>query len=202
MRGSEQAAKSEVICMRCNQRNPEGSLICFHCQETLSSPLEVPAPGIALENSTEPRYKGVKGWLLFHCIGLTFLGPLISIAGMIQSYREASPHFDQIPGLKTLALVESSTISGLLIFSMYAGTGLWRIRPQAVRTAKRFHVCAMAYCVISVFLPFSAGLPAEIAEAIMPQTITRMLQGMIASGIWLTYLSRSKRVKATYGDAA
>ena len=154
------------------------------------------------EIESNPKYKGVAGWLMLLCVGLTILGPLRSLVALVQSYNESSPHFDHFPGLKTLAIIDIPLVLALISFSVYAGLRLWQIKPGAVQTAKKFFICMLAYTAISSALPFMVGLPQQATSVMLGEAIKGIIQSAISVGIWYFYLKESKRVKATYLDSA
>src|SRR5262249_37287514 len=81
---------------------------------------------------------------------------------------------------------------GLTAFGVYAGIGLWRIRPGAVDVAKRYLWCFLGYHVICVFTILLYKLEAVDAKF--------TVRGISHFAIWYLYLTWSKRVKATYAD--
>ena len=154
------------------------------------------------EIDTNTKYKGVAGWLMLLCVGLTILGPLRSLVTLVQGYNESSPHFERIPGLRTLATIDIPLSLALISFSIYAGLRLWQIKPGAVQTAKKFYICMLAYTAISVTLPFMVELPQQATSAMQGEALKEIIQSAVSVGIWYFYLRVSKRVKATYPDAA
>jgi hypothetical protein len=88
--------------------------------------------------------------------------------------------------------------TGLIAFSIYAGVGLWSIRPGAVRTAKKYFLFYLGYAVIAAALPFMAGLPSAANEAVIGGAVKGTLGGLVSFAIWYSYLNKSERVKATY----
>lgn len=146
----------------------------------------------------EPKYKGVGGWLLLLCLGLTIVGPLSSLVSLATAYRDASQYFAVVPGLLALTALDTLLCVGLVAFSVYAGTGLWTLRPGAVRMAKRYLKCFLGYRAVALFLPLIAGLPSEVAEAVITQVTKDGLRGIVYFAVWHSYLSNSTRVRATY----
>jgi hypothetical protein len=157
-----------------------------------------PAPPPLTSTPAEPRYKGVGGWLLLFCLGLTVFSPLLTIGSLAASYSDSSQYFDQFPGLLVVTVIDTLLSVGLMAFSIYAGTGLWRIRPGAVQMAKRYLLCFLGYHVVAAILPFMAGLPSEANEAMIAQIAKDTFRGVIFVAIWYSYLNKSKRVSATY----
>jgi hypothetical protein len=131
-----------------------------------------------------PRYKGVRGWLLLFCIGLTVLSPLAIIASL-GAVSTSDMFHDFRPAFMIDELL-SFIFAGLFI---YVGICLWRVRPRAMKKAKMFLWCVIALDVIVALLTYMAGLKPSAAKCV---------GGVIAALAWLAYLESSKRVKATY----
>jgi hypothetical protein len=148
--------------------------------------------------SVEKRYRGVGGWLLFFCISLTVLAPLATIASIITVFKDVSALFNQFPGLLVITSVDIFLSMGLMTLSVYAGIGLWRIRPGAVLMAKRYLFCFLGYQAIAAVLPFLAGLPSAANEAMYADVGKDMFRSALYFAIWYSYLNKSQRVRATY----
>jgi Protein of unknown function (DUF2569) len=146
----------------------------------------------------EPRYKGVGGWLLLLCLGLTVFTPLLTIPLLAMGFSESSKYFNQFPGLLVITVTDTVLCLGLMVFSIYAGTGLWSIRTGAVQMAKRYLLCFLGYKAIAAILPFMAGLPSAATKAMIGTVAMDTLRGVIYFAVWYSYLSMSKRVIATY----
>jgi hypothetical protein len=148
----------------------------------------------------EPRYKGVGGWLLLFCLVLTVFGPAITLYSLFSGFSESSDYFDQFPGLRVITVIDTALSLALMAYSLYAGIGLWSVRPGAVRTAKRYLLCSLGYLVVAAILPFCAGLPSSANEAMIGEVAKNTLRGVVYFAIWYSYLSKSERVKATYSS--
>jgi ribosomal protein L40E len=195
----------KLVCPRCNHANPPGSWSCQNCTETLPKTLEPSSLDLTPQETREQqdnKCKGVSGWLFFLCLVLTTFSPLRAVYNLVQGYSENSPHFARFPGLQTVMFIDIPLTLALIAFSIYAGSGLWQIRARAVQTAKRYFLVSLAYVPIGATLPFMAGLPQEATSAMVPEVIKAVVQSVIGAAIWLAYLNGSKRVKATYPDAA
>lgn len=152
------------------------------------------------ENVNEPmdKYKSVGGWLLFLCVILTIISPLITIFNLVRSYVQIQELYDVYPGLFNLLLIDSALSLFLSVLSIRAGIALWKIKPGAVKIAKNYLLIFLVYSIIAIFLPFTAGLPSEANSAMIFDVIKGFMQSLIFFGIWYSYLSQSKRVNATY----
>jgi hypothetical protein len=146
----------------------------------------------------EPQYKGVGGWLLLLCLGLTVFTPLLTMGSLATGVRESLSYFDRFPGLLVITVIDTILTLGLVAFSIYVGVGLWSIRPGAVQMAKRYLLCFLGYQAIAAILPFTAGLPSAATWAMIRAVAIDALRGVIYFAVWYSYLNESKRVRATY----
>lgn len=147
---------------------------------------------------TGPR--GVEGWLLVLCWGLTIFSPIATGVSLVSIYARSHAYFAEFPGLLAVTVIEAVLSVPLMVFSVFAGLDLWRVRPRAVRTAKRYLRALLIYSFIIIPLPFVAGLPSAANEAMLAAVIVQSASIWLGVGIWYAYLSRSKRVRATYGE--
>jgi hypothetical protein len=146
----------------------------------------------------EKEYKGVGGWLLLFCLGLTVFTPLLTIGSLAMAFIKSLEYFDQFPGLLVITVIDTILSLGLIAFGFYAGIGLWSIRPGAVKMAKRYLLCILGYQAISAILTFMAGLLTATTANMISQVALDALRSVIYFAIWYSYLDKSKRVAATY----
>ena len=153
-----------------------------------------------LENE-QPKKSGVRGWLLVLCVVLTIISPLLSLRNLITSHNEMSQFpeiFEMFPGLETVFYIDGFLSIALIILCVRAGLALWTIKPNAVKIAKNYLLIFLGYTVVTIFLPFTAGLTPEIRTLIIQEIIRESIRSFIFFGIWYTYLNVSERVYATY----
>lgn len=164
----------------------------------IDQPDEAPSQPDPPSPPVEPQYRGVGGWLLFLCVSLTILAPLFTLIMIASGFGESSELFDEFPGLLVTVVIDSILSVGLMAFSIYAGIGLWSIRPGAVQTAKAYLWCYLGYHIVAAILPFMAGLPSAVNEFLVEEVSKDTFRGVIYFAIWYSYLNQSKRVNATY----
>ena len=164
------------------------------------SPMPPPPPPapLPLPVDTMTRLRGVRGWLLFFCLSLTLFNPGATIYNLYTSIPQTTQFFKAFPGLFLLTVVDTVVSAGIAALSVYAGILLWRVRPGAVKVARIFLIVGMAYVVLAPFSPLLAGLPQAANDAVMSSVLPAIGRGIVYYGIWLSYLSSSKRVRATY----
>jgi hypothetical protein len=141
---------------------------------------------------------GVGGWLLFLCLTLTVISPLMTIVNLHSTYQELSPLFRPFPRLHTVTILDSILSVGIICFSIGAGAALWQRKPSAVRTTKRYLMTFLLYTVVANILPFMAGLPSQVNEAMISEVIKNGFRILVFFTVWNSYLNKSRRVKNTF----
>ena len=187
------------MCPACGERNfsPTPPV---HGTSTLTSAQSAPGQTQTGPNAPQSTKKtpsvltGVRGWLLFLCVSLTILTPLFSIAAMASEWRLTKPYFESLPNLKNGVMLEIACYTAVTFFSVYAGSRLWSIRPNAVRAAKIYLIVQM---LVGLIVP---GAVAAIVSApgAASEVIKTAFHGIVYFAIWYPYLCKSERVKATY----
>ena len=119
---------------------------------------------------------GIKGWLLFFCIILTVLNPLVRLGILLVDFE-------------ALSAVLELAITG---FGFYAGLSLWQKRQRAVHIAKKYLVVSLIYSFVVGVLMFMAGHSGSAFRT--------LFQSILFFGIWYTYLEQSRRVKNTFAS--
>jgi len=121
----------------------------------------------------------------------------VSVASGFGVSRE---YFAEYPGLLAMIIIDSVLSLGVTGFGLFAGIQLWRIRPGAVLTAKRYLFCALMSQAVEIGLPWMTGLPAEDIRTMVAANVRNAVRGLIPFAIWYSYLNVSKRVRATYSS--
>ncbi len=146
------------------------------------------------------KYRGVGGWLLLLCVGLTIIGPLMRLSGIGSTMAELPRISAVLPSLVTLIYVENIFSLFITAFSVYAGYSLWAVKPNAVYKAKAFLITLVIFAVFDLFLIYMIELPVAVANEAIAQGIFGLVQSVLYTGVWFAYLTQSKRVRATYGE--
>ena len=141
---------------------------------------------------------GVHGWLKFLCISLTILTPIFNIALMLGEWRDAKNMFDELPNLKNAIMLEITACAAITFFSIFAGTKLWSIKPNAVTITKYYLVAQM---LVALIVPGTAlaiisipGSPSDLYKDVF----TTAFGGIFYFAVWYSFLCKSLQVKATY----
>jgi hypothetical protein len=170
-----------------------------------------PAPHATPPRVPSPEeWKGVGGWLAFFVFSLVILGAYYAVfhcVFVIRDIRTMAGEFPMIRGTAVIYLLDNSAWIAVRSYGVYAGILLWRIRPGAVVEAKRFLIVLVAMAIVQAagFLvgtltqapgTFSAALASDQG---LRQALLGALQALFFSLLWHEYLSRSSRVRFTYG---
>lgn len=147
---------------------------------------------------------GVKGWLLFFCISLIFLNPLINLLSSIPYLIKDNYFLNFYPLLKLVTYIDFVLSFTLSAFGIYAGIKIWIVRPDAIRLANSFLNVLLVYAIVSpliiflLYFIYSINFSSEIVELfgnIFRETVHSALYVII----WKLYLKNSERVKNTFG---
>ena len=144
---------------------------------------------------------GVRGWLLLLCIYLVIVMPLIAILGAIGALQRAA----SAPALRGALLTEIVLEIGLAGLAAYAGWALYQMRRNAVKIAKAYFIIMLVLAIFGfgVLLATAPALSQAQDNAALFNTLrapatVAILRQAILSVVWLVYLLRSKRVRATF----
>ncbi|MGD0307444.1 MAG: DUF2569 family protein [Candidatus Acidiferrales bacterium] len=168
-----------------------------------------PAPSHARYRAPDPPPSGVGGWLAFFIFGTLVFGGIIIFGNAQYLYLDMKTIHREFPSIRTrdifyvLGHVAWLAVRG---YGILAGLQLWKVRPGAVETAKRFLVlCAMvaAFQLGGHYLLFglNTSQPAGGVDAWNSpggKALITFLQTMLYVVVWYEYFLRSRRVKNTY----
>jgi hypothetical protein len=147
---------------------------------------------------------GVGGWLLLLVLGLMFLGPLLGAGRINSDFMSAESQYPNLKAVETWMTYKSVTWLIFLItccLSFYAGYGLLKGRHYSVVSRAKillWVIGPLASLFMGVLIPMYVFGKVEPD----PQFIGNLIASVIGALIWTAYLSRSKRVKATYVAAS
>ena len=95
-----------------------------------------------------------------------------------------------------------ATMLFLAIFSFYAGLRLWHVKSRAVKTAKVFLVTQLLLIlVITIIRPIMTAT-IDTGGQVFSAILISLIPSLFQFGLWYLYLTKSSRVRNTYGAAA
>jgi hypothetical protein len=186
-----------MFCARCGQQIPDASEICPLCgRETtlkVDPPPAMPGPAAAAvapgqlrwpddpaaitPPARRPDLKGVGGWLLFFCIALTFLAPLVMVVSVWGSGFE-------LEGMIDLALAGFGVVVGIMV---------WKVHPRAFLLLWIYFGSTALLLVLGIAGSFISS------EEQDPKETIQLFRALISTIIWFLYFKKSDRVQATFG---
>jgi hypothetical protein len=137
---------------------------------------------------------GVKGWLLFLCISLSIITPGLIFLLLLGEWRDTSAFFESIPLVRDVVLIETFSYSAIGFFSAYAGWALWTRKKGAVRIAKIYLVTQCVVGIITMIILANMINDRELNNGYAKAAF----HGIVHLIVWYWYLSKSKRVAATF----
>jgi hypothetical protein len=137
-------------------------------------------------------YYGVKGWLLFFCIGLTIINPLFVFVQDIQAINQLSQFNSSIDSSTKDVLYGGMIIDVIFaVLGIYFGSSLWSKKKGAA-------TATFLYLVVRSIVYVVFGLAVtSMNQDLGTQMVT---QSLMIVAIWGTYLKVSKRVKSTFPE--
>lgn len=161
-------------------------------------------------SSESDKPVGVEGWLLWFCLNLAVINPIITIFMVLYNYLWylSNPKiWSKLSwDVHVLALSETVPLVWLALAGLYVGIRLWQEKSNAVRLAKGFlisflilNLCSVSLVLIvqGVFVRSWGSIRIETWEWAFMRTI----QTLIYFGVWFAYLHSSRRVQNTFPEA-
>jgi hypothetical protein len=138
--------------------------------------------------------EGVAGWLLFLCLALTIIAPVVELYSLFQEWSVANAP----PELQSIVITETCFGGVLNILGVAAGICLWTRSADAIYVARLYLIALLAGSALQAVI---IGAEVDSAGIIGPRSgyVSQAIAPIISAAIWLVYLARSRRVRATYG---
>ena len=146
---------------------------------------------------------GVRGWLLFFCISLVFINPLINIPLIILYIANQHNTLTIFPLLNITLIIDLVITSLFSLIGIYVGIKLWIIHSRAISNANLYLNSLLIYSIISFVAYFIAIASYDVS---FNSTSVKFLGDNFRSTIysigyvivWKLYLKNSERVKNTF----
>jgi len=152
-----------------------------------------------LKENSNNILKGVGGWLSFFCFAITILGPLIAVGQLHNSWEELSPLFDLIPMLESALWLETLTIIGIIIYSLFVGITIWSGHQYGKLVAEKYlKVRLIVFVALSLILLLMFSDDEFIRSIMIEDVLVVIFAELIFFGVWFSYFKKSIRVANTY----
>lgn len=183
-----------MFCARCGQQIAEGTEICPLCGREAnfrvtstpagSGQAAAAAPARSVPSFSTESPRGVRGWLLLFCLGVTVFGPAAFFVQVGNTSHILNPGY-----LLDFLRVMSGAVAGAL---------LWTQNPVALK-AVRVYFILLGVTVVVVLLSLVASGMKVGASVLMGPNFSNFTRLGINGCIWLAYFMKSERVRNTYG---
>ncbi len=155
---------------------------------------------VSATEEKQSSLRGVEGWLLVFCMFL-ILTPFMELPYIIIYYIDTSSYLQWYPALETVINIDIVLSFLIFLYGIYAGINLWRIHPNAIRSANLYLNFLLAYSIIFFFTAFLilTDVPYnQVTQEVFGYILYDTIGSITFILIWKSYLRNSKRVKITY----
>jgi len=150
--------------------------------------------GKTYENEEEFKYTNVGGWLLLFCLYIILVSPIVGIILDINNFKNIKEiKIDLSNNTNFMNMLGIGFIDiGLLIYGIYTGIALIKLRPRAVKIAKKYLLICLGIQILMITLipQFIIVNPANLVKIALWRSIFIIC--------WYFYFKRSVRVNLTY----
>lgn len=155
------------------------------------------------EDDEKLPLKGVRGWLLFFCISLVFINPLINIPFIIL-YFDKNNLLTIFPLINTTLTIDLVITFLLVILGIYMGIKLWILHTRAIANTNLYLNSLLGYSIISFFAYFIVVASYDIgfnstSVQFLGNNFRSTIYSIVYVIVWKLYLKNSERVKNTFG---
>ena len=203
-----------MFCSKCGIKAGIDSKFCANCgtalaekeseiESKLSSQIERTNEQTSSDNNAKKGPTGLGGWLMLLVMGMIVLGPLMGAGRLHSDFVTAELQYPNVSTMDVWKTFKSAVWWTFLVsaaISFYGGFNLANGRDfKVVRQAKiiLWLTGPVASIVMAVLIPFIIFGKAEPSD---PKFVGGLMASLVAASIWTAYLSKSKRVRNTYGN--
>jgi RNA polymerase subunit RPABC4/transcription elongation factor Spt4 len=161
-------------------------------------------PEVEEDDDEKLPLKGVRGWLLFFCISLVFINPLLNIPLTILYIVNQHNTLTIFPLLNITLIIDLVITSLFSLIGIYIGIKLWRIQSRAIPNANLYLNLLLIYSIIA-FVAYLISIASN--DVSFNSKSVKFLGDNFRSTVysigyviaWKLYLKNSERVKNTFG---
>jgi hypothetical protein len=153
---------------------------------------------VPFESHEAAQYYGVKGWLLWFCVTLTIINPLLNLPSLAKGLERTANFANTNPRLHFFVLVKNGLVAMFLFSGIAVGYWLWTVRPRALHHAQMYLLAWLILIPTLLIFPFISGRSGDARQLYFQQSLKDFAHSLPYPIVWLLYLAKSRRVAATY----
>ncbi|MBP6507148.1 MAG: DUF2569 family protein [Opitutaceae bacterium] len=146
----------------------------------------------------------IRGTLLVFCIVITIVGPLGAISSLLNLHDAMSPYFAHswYYHAKEFYWAYCFYAVPLFFYQIITGLVVWTGSPQGRRWARLYFRIRIIFSAIMVHVltAYKLNMGSYLSDDYLLFYFRMVIVELITFIFWMTYLSKSRRVKMTYGD--
>lgn len=153
-----------------------------------------------MEDYGSKDFWGVGGWLLFLCLAMVFFNPVTTLH---EVFTRTLPLLSKTHDTRREILWSTYLVlfPGVSAFGVVAGIRLWLVRAGAVRLA-RLWLLTLVCAHVSYFFLWLALFRSARTSSLADMGWRHVAGPLFTFLFWNAYLYKSKRVRATFGEAS
>lgn len=196
-----------MFCKNCGKSISESAKFCDSCGSSVSTSIPT---AMMQESSKENNLKGLGGWLIFVILGLLYTvgmraygaygSVVIFTDGTIDALGNPSSEM-YIPGIAGMIKFEFVGEVVFLAVGIYLLYLLFNKRKNFPKYYIMFLASAIAFVLIDYALLASISTSSELQKAFdesLLEQANEITKAVIGGLIWIAYMKKSRRVKATF----
>jgi hypothetical protein len=167
-----------MYCTYCGRETSGLINYCSSCGYNLNSQRDLryaTFPQAYTEVRSQESRKGIGGWLMFFCVLITVVAPLLLFIDW---------HADRLSFVRTM-------------FGLVTGIMVWSIRPTALNWLRGYFVIGIVTRVAALIL---ISTKANVNDGHWFEHFANQCMGLFILTAWIAYFNFSARVKATFGS--
>lgn len=156
--------------------------------------LEIGDDNNSIKTEDSFRFYKVGGWLLFFCITLVLIQPIMVLFSFFIIRSDSIIPSD----LELYNIIDMILQIAITIYAIYVGIQLILLKPHAVKTAKIYLKVNLGFAGFYIILPYILGISNIYLDALLSLNLRNLIGTALYFSIWYSYLIKSVRVKLTY----
>jgi predicted RNA-binding Zn-ribbon protein involved in translation (DUF1610 family) len=150
-----------------------------------------------LDEKRVAELKGVGGWLFFFVLSAVIFSPIYFIYGFIKDYKLFEYFFNSIGVIFIILLLLEIS---LLVYKIFIGVIIYKIRPDAVEKAYVFFKISIIYYTINLLINIVNKNPHFLIASKISTINISLILAILGNILWWIYFKKSERVKNTFGE--